>query len=172
MEVAQQNTFNAIQQYGKPVVIVSQNSTNSRGGMNALKTQGMLVPNTEPGHVFIATIGGAPAFLDLIREGIADRGFVQPNMFYGPIALELLRIIIEEGEDALPPIGSVMTADDLKVSGAACMTVLMPGRHLSGLLRMWVESFGHRWLKVKGLMVTHENLEDPRLWGNAAKKWL
>jgi ABC-type sugar transport system substrate-binding protein len=58
MDVAQQNAFNAIQQFGRPVAIVSQNETNSRGGMNALENQGMLVKRGEKNHVVVATIGG------------------------------------------------------------------------------------------------------------------
>jgi ABC-type sugar transport system substrate-binding protein len=170
MDVAEQNTFNAIQQFGQPAVIVSQNTTNSRGGMNALQRQDMLVPRGEEGHVFVASIGGAPAYLDMMKEGFCDRGFVQPNLFYGPLALELLRTVIEEGEDALPAIGSTVTADDLTISG---------GKHQIDPWKdqVWApaevgENFGHRWLKVKGMMVTPDNVDDNRIWGNAAKVWL
>ena len=171
MDVAQQNTFNAIQQFGKPVAIVSQNSTNSRGGMNALESQGMLVPNSNPKeHVFIASIGGAPAYLDLMKEGLCDRGYVQPNLFYGPLALELLKMYIEGGEDALPAIGTTVNAGDILVKG---------GYHDIGPWEeaVWApaevdESFGHRWLKVRGMMVTPENVNDNRIWGNAARVWL
>lgn len=118
MDVAQQNTFNAIQQFGKPVAVVTQNSTNARGAMNALEAQGMLIPNSRPKeHVFIASIGGAPDYLDLMKEGLCDRGYVQPNLFYGPLALELLKIVIEQGEDALPAIGSTVTAGDILIKG-------------------------------------------------------
>ena len=171
MEVAQQNTFNAIQQFGKPVAIVSQNTTNSRGGMNALKAQNMLVPNTNPSeHVFIASIGGAPAYLDLMKEGLCDRGYVQPNLFYGPLALELLKIIIEEGEDALPAIGSTVNASDIVVSGG--YHDIDPWKDAFWAPAEVGESFGHRWLKVRGMMVTPENVNDNRIWGNAARVWL
>jgi len=171
MDVAQQNTFNAIQQFGKPVAIVTQNSTNARGGMNALEAQGMLIPNTNPKeHVFIASIGGAPDYLDLMKKGLCDRGFVQPNLFYGPLALELLKIVIEQGVDALPAVGTTVNAADILIKG---------GYHDIGPWEdpLWApaevdESFGHRWLKVKGMLVTPENVDDKRIWGNAARAWL
>lgn len=171
MDVAQQNTYNAIQQFGKPLAIVTQNDINARGAMNALETQGMLIPNTRPkDHVFIASIGGAPEYLDLMKEGLCDRGFVQPNLFYGPLALELLKIVIEKGVDALPAVGSTVTAEDIPISG---------GYHDIGPWEepFWApaivdESFGHKWLKVKGLLVTPENVDDNRIWGNAARAWL
>lgn len=170
MDVAQQNAFNAIQQFGAPVAIVSQNTTNSRGAMNALEAQGMLKKRGEEGHVFIASIGGAPAYLDLLKEGFSDYGFVQPNLFYGPLALEMLKIVIEQGEDALPAVGSVVTEDDLRVTGG--VHEIDPWKD-----QVWApaevgENFGHRWLKVRGMMVTPENVDDPRIWGNAARAWL
>ena len=170
MDVAEQNTFNAIQQFGKPVAIVSQNTTNSRGGMNALRRQDMLFKRDNPEHVFIASIGGAPAYLDMMREGYCDRGYVQPNLFYGPLALELLKIVLEEGEDALPEVGETVSAQDLLVEG---------GKHEIDPWKdpVWApatvgENFGHKWLKVQGMMVTPENVDDGRIWGNAAKVWL
>ncbi|MBN1834355.1 MAG: sugar ABC transporter substrate-binding protein [Spirochaetales bacterium] len=170
MDVAQQNTFNAIQQFGRPAAIVSQNTTNSRGGMNALESQGMLVKRGERNHVYIASIGGAPDYLDLMKEGLCDYGFVQPNLFYGPLALALLKTVIEEGEDALPAIGTTVTEDDLKITGG--VHEINPWKD-----QVWAPaevgtSFGHRWLQVKGMMVTPDNVEDPRIWGNAARAWL
>ncbi len=170
MEVADKNAFSAIQQFGRPVVIVSQNTTNSRGGMNALKRQKMLVKRGEPDHVFIASIGGAPAYLDLMKEGYSDRGYVQPNLFYGPLALHFLKVLIEEGEEALPAIGTTVTEDDLKITGGE--HEINPWKEQVWAPAEVAERWGHRWLKVQGMMVTPENVDDNRIWGNAARVWL
>jgi len=168
---AQQDTFNAIQQYGKPVAIVSQNTTNSRGGLKALEKAGMLVKRGEEGHVFIASIGAAPAYIDLMNDGYADRGLVQPNLFYGPLAMHFLKIVIEEGEDALPVVGETITAEDLSITGGTYDGVT------PWAVQTWApakieETNGHKWLKVQGVIVTPDNMNDPTIWGNTAKKWL
>jgi len=171
MDVAQQNTFNAIQQFGKPVAIVSQNTTNARGGMNALEAQGMLIPNSNPSeHVFIASIGAPPDYLDLMKEGLCDRAYVQPNLFYGPLALELLKIVIEKGEDALPAIGSTVTAADILIKGG--YHDIGPWEEAVWAPAQVVEIYGHRWLKVQGMLVTPENVDDNKIWGNTARAWL
>lgn len=170
MEVAEQNAFSAIQQFGRPVAIVSQNTTNSRGGMNALRRQKMLVKRGEPDHVFIASIGGAPGYLDIMKEGYCDRGYVQPNLFYGPLALHFLKVLIEEGEDALPAIGTTVTEDDLKITGG--VHEINPWKDQVWAPAEVAERWGHRWLKVQGMMVTPDNVDDNRIWGNAARVWL
>jgi ABC-type sugar transport system substrate-binding protein len=170
IEVAETSAFNAIQQFGRPVAIVSQNTTNSRGGMNALKRQGMLVKRGEPGHLFIGSIGGAPAYLDMMKEGFCDRGYVQPNLFYGPLALHYLTVVIEQGEDALPDIGDVVTEEDLKITGG--VHDIDPWKDQVCAPAEVAERWGHRWLKVQGMMVTPENVDDNRIWGNAARVWL
>ena len=170
METAETNTFNAIQQFGRPVAIVSQNTTNSRGGLKALERQNMMVKRGEKGHVFIASIGGAPAYLDLMKEGMVDLGYVQPNLFYGPLALHYLKVVIEKGEDALPAIGSTVTEKDLKITGG--VHEINPWKDQVWAPAKVGEHYGHRWLKVRGMLVTPENVNDNRIWGNAAKVWL
>ncbi|MGM0414821.1 MAG: sugar ABC transporter substrate-binding protein [Bacillota bacterium] len=169
--IAQRNAFNAIQEYGRPVAIVSQNTLNARGGMQALDRADMLVPRGEEDHVFIASIGASPDYIDSMDEGFVDRGLVQPNLFYGPLAMHFLTLIIEEGVDALPEVGETITEDDLKITG---------GTH-DGVTpwetQVWApatveENYGHKWLKVQGMLVTPENMHDPTIWGNTAKKWL
>ncbi len=168
---AQRNVFAAIQQYGRPVAIVAQNDLNARGAMTALERAGMLVPRGEEGHVFIACIGAAPEYIELIRQGYADRGLVQPNLFYGPLAMHFLTVILEQGEDALPPIGSVVTAEDLQITGGVHEGVA-PWAEQVWAPATVEEAYGHRWFKVQGMLVTPENLDDPSIWGNAAKLWL
>lgn len=168
---AQRNAFAAIQQYGRPVAIVAQNDLNARGGVKALERAGMLVPRGEEGHTFVACIGAAPGYIDLMEQGYVDRGLVQPNLFYGPLAMHFLTVILEQGEDALPDIGTTITAEDLQITG---------GEHdgvAPWAVPVWApatveELYGHRWLKVSGMLVTPENMHDPMIWGNAAKEWL
>ncbi len=171
MAEAQRKAFNAIQQYGRPVAIVSQNTTNSRGGVNALRQADMLVPRGEEGHVFISSIGGAPAYLDMMKEGLVDRGYVQPNLFYGPLAMHFLVQVIEEGEESLPEVGTVITEDDLKITGGSYEGV-SPWETQVWAPAEVTTNFGHKWLKVQGMLVTPENADDPRIWGNTAEEWL
>lgn len=168
---AQKNAFNAIQQYGKPVAVVSQNTLNSRGAIKALEKQDMLVTRGEEGHVFIASIGASPDYIDLMDEGYVDRGLVQPNLFYGPLSMYFLKIIIEEGEDALPEIGTTVTAEDLSIIGGTYDGVT-PWTVQTWAPATVVEQYGHRWLRVQGFLVNPDNMHDPTIWGNTAKKWL
>lgn len=170
MEVAASNTFNAIQQYGRPVAIVAQNTTNGRAGCKALERLGMLVPRGEKGHVFVACIGGAPSYLDMMKKGLVDLGYVQPNLFYGPLALHFLKVVIEQGEDALPAVGTILTEDDLKITGG--VHEINPWKDQAWAPAEVGTHYGHRWLKVRGMLVTPENVDDQRIWGNAARAWL
>ncbi len=168
---AQRNAFNAIQQYGRPVAIVSQNTLNARGGVKALERADMLVPREEEGHVFVASIGAAPGYIDLMDEGYVDRGLVQPNLFYGPLAMHFLKVIIEEGEDALPEVGETITAEDLKITGGTYDGVTPWSTQVWAPAKV-EENYGHKWLKVQGMLVTPDNMHDPTIWGNTAKEWL
>ncbi len=171
MAEAQRKAYNAIQQHGRPVAIVSQNTTNARGGTNALKQADMLVPRGEEDHVFISSIGGAPAYLDMMEEGFVDRGYVQPNLFYGPLAMHYLVQVIEEGEESLPEVGTTVTADDVQITGGTYEGV-SPWEEQIWAPAEVTTNFGHKWLKVQGMLVTPDNMDDPRIWGNTAEEWL
>ncbi len=171
MAEAQRKAYNAIQQHGRPVAIVSQNTTNARGGTNALKQADMLVPREEEDHVFISSIGGAPAYLEMMKEGFVDRGYVQPNLFYGPLAMHYLVQVIEEGEESLPEVGTTVTADDVQITGGTYEGV-SPWEEQIWAPAEVTTNFGHKWLKVQGMLVTPDNMDDPRIWGNTAEEWL
>lgn len=171
MSNAQRNTFNAIQEHGKPVAIVAANTQLARGGVNALRQQDLLVPREDSNHVFISSIGGAPAYIDLMDQGYVDRGYVQPNLFYGPLAMHFLELVIEEGEEALPDVGETITAEELQITGGTYQGV-SPWEEQVWAPAEVTTNYGHKWLKVQGMLVTPENSDDPRIWGNTAQEWL
>jgi len=168
---AQNDAYSAIQQFGRPVAIVSQNTINARGGVRALDRADMLVPRGEEGHVFIASMGAPPDYLDLMAEGYVDRAHIQPNLFYGPLAMHFLVQYIEGGEEALPDVGDIITEEDLKITGGVHDGVA-PWEEQVWAPAEVKENYGHRWLAVRGMLVTPENLDDPTIWGNTAAEWL
>ena len=185
MSEAEARAYNAIMQYGRPVAIVSQNTTNGRGGYMALKRAGMTELRGQPNHVWIGSIGAAPEWIKMMKEGKVDYGYVQPNLFYGPLAMYFAIQLIEKGEAGLPKVGQKITCDPNKPNGhqpdGTYNLVITGGEHLFKPWRTdaqtWfpakvVTNYGHKWFKVSGMEVTPETADNPSIWGNAAKQWL
>jgi len=153
-------TYNVLQaEQGKIDAIVG-NSTSCRGAVEALQKFGK-----KKGDVFIAAHGGTPPDVEMVKEGWFQRAYEQPTHFYLPIALYYLKLINQEGEEALPDIGETITAEDLDISG---------NDHLG--IDIWAnptwapaqikEKYGHRWFQTSGRVITPENVDDQTLWGN------
>lgn len=153
-------TYNVLQAERGKIDAIVGNSTSCRGAAEALKKYGI-----EKGEVFIAAHGGTPPDVDMVKDGWFQRAYAQPTHFYLPIALHYLKLANEEGEGALPEIGETVTEEDLEISGR---------KHLG--VNIWAssswapakiqESYGHRWFKTSGRLITPENVDDPTLWGN------
>lgn len=153
-------TYNVLQAEGGKIDAIIGNSTSCRGAVEALKKFGK-----EKGEVFMAAHGGTPPDVELVKEGWFQRAYEQPTHFYVPICLYYMKLVLEEGESALPDYGETITADDLKITG---------GEHLGQNIwanSTWApavieEKYGHRWFKTNGRVVTPDNVNDPTLWGN------
>jgi ribose transport system substrate-binding protein len=153
-------TYNVLQAEGGKIDAIIGNSTSCRGAVEALQKYGK-----KKGEVFIAAHGGTPPDVEMVKEGWFQRAYEQPTHFYVPIALYYIKQYLENGESALPSIGDTVTEDDLEISGQ---------QHLGQDIwanPTWApakieESYGHRWFKTSGRVITPENVDDPTLWGN------
>lgn len=185
MSEAQARAHDSIMEYGRPVAIVSQNTTNGRGGYMALKRTDMTELRGEPDHVWMGSIGAPSEWIEMMKEGKVDYGYVQPNLFYGPLAMYFAIQLIEKGEAGLPNVGQTITCNPNKPNGhqpdGTYNLVITGYEHLFEPWALdaqtWfptevVTNYEHRWFKVSGMEVTPETADNPSIWGNAAGEWL
>jgi ribose transport system substrate-binding protein len=109
---------------------------------SALEGQGRLVPAGEPGHMPFAIIDGTPEELDAVREGTLSASIVQPLGEIANYGVYWLQRAIK-GE----PIQAGPTEHGTEV------------REIDGTLRDLVDP----------IVVTKENVDDPKLWANEKK---
>jgi len=131
------------------------------GAINAMKDLGL-----DPTNIFIAVIDASPQVLDKIRAGEITVAVDQPCPFYNPIAVYYLQKYLEEGESALPKVGTTVTPDDINISGKPHL-----GTDIWAVKTAWSpasisEKDGHLWFKTNALVVTKENVDAQYLWGN------
>ncbi|MEF8836812.1 MAG: sugar ABC transporter substrate-binding protein [Candidatus Bipolaricaulota bacterium] len=155
-----EKTYNVLQAEGGEVDAIIGNSTSCRGSVEALERYGK-----EKGEVFIAAHGGTPPDVEMVKEGWFQRAYEQPTHFYLPIALHYLKVINEEGEEALPDIGETVTAEDLDISGYEHLGVNI-WDYPSWAPAQIRESNGHRWFQTSGRIITPKNADESTLWGN------
>lgn len=119
------------------------------GVVPALQRLGKLKPIGDPEHIILLGIDGTPAALDWIREGIMDSTSAQPLYDYGIVCSRFIKDYLE-GKPIKP--GKVEEPDALwspaEISqGEYCLE-----------------------LQLATTLVTKENVDDPRLWGNKLRK--
>ena len=153
-------TYNVLQAEQGKIDAIIGNSTSCRGAVEALNKFGI-----KKGEVFIAAHGGTPPDVDMVKEGWFQRAYAQPTHFYLPIALHYLKLINEEGEEALPDVGETVTKDDLDISGRKHLGINV-WEYPSWAPAQIRESYGHRWFQTSGRLITPDNVDDPTLWGN------
>jgi ABC-type sugar transport system substrate-binding protein len=151
----------------------------------ALKRTDMTELRGEPGHVWMGSIGSPSEWIEMMKEGKVDYGYVQPNLFYGPLAMYFAIQLIEKGEAGLPNVGQTVTNNPNKPNGhqpdGTYNLVITGYEHLFEPWTLdaqtWfpvevVTNYEHRWFKVSGMEVTPETADNPSIWGNAAGEWL
>jgi ribose transport system substrate-binding protein len=141
--------------------LFSCNGQMCSGAVNAMKELGL-----DPTKIFVATIDANPEVLDKIRAGEIKVAVDQPCPFYNPIAVYYLVKYLEEGESALPKVGTTVTADDINISGK-----LHLGTDIWAAKDAWspaiiTEVRGHLCFQTNAMVITKENVDAQYLWGN------
>lgn len=178
-----------------PDGVYAANFQMSLGALSALQEMDATAPRGEDGHVVMTQLDGSANTHEAIQDGFIDGAVDQPNYFYGPLALAWLERYVEDGESALPAVGSRVTASEAPASrttdgtttaetaagtttagggGAASTISIEPARHRD--VELWQEpiwspatvgeAFGHRQLVTNHVEITRENADAPYLWGN------
>ncbi|MEM1743387.1 MAG: sugar ABC transporter substrate-binding protein [Nitrososphaerota archaeon] len=184
VETGKKATTEAILSHGKPDLIMSTDLNKTLGAVEALKSLNMAVPKGKEGHIPVIGIDSSPSIMPLFGEGLVDLVMDQPNLFYGALALKCLRIIKEQGEEALPEIGQKIISDPTK----------KPGPQSDGSYNLFVEDIetpkgvrpfkdvywapticaelhGHRWIVCRAVAVTPENYKTIPVWSNVVAPW-
>lgn len=148
-----------------PHGIYSSNMTSGLGTFQALEDQGMAAPKGEDDHVVITQLDGGPDVNPKILDGFIDAAVDQPVTFYIPLAIKQMEAYWEDGDDAIPEVGTELTEEDFSFE---------PVEHENGTLwsePTWapaqvVEKDGHPYVQTNGITLTEENADEPYLWGN------
>jgi ribose transport system substrate-binding protein len=141
--------------------LYSGNGPMCNGAVNAMKDLGL-----DPTKIFIATIDANPEVLDKIRAGEITVAVDQPCPFYNPIAVYYLQKYLEEGESALPKVGTTVTADDINISGKPHLDTDIWAAKTAWSPASISEREGHLWFQTNALVVTKENADAQYLWAN------
>jgi ABC-type sugar transport system substrate-binding protein len=184
VETGKKAVTEAVLAHGKPDLIMSTDLNKTLGAVEALKSLDAAIPRGKEGHIPIIGIDSSPSIMPLIGEGHVDLVMDQPNLFYGALALKCLRIIKEQGENALPEIGQTIISDPSKKLGRQAdgtynlfvedietpMNV-RPFRDAYWAPTICSELHGHRWIVCKAVAVTPENYKTIPVWSNVVAPW-
>jgi ABC-type sugar transport system substrate-binding protein len=184
VEKTKEKVVEGITSFGRPLAIFGTNCTTDVGVIEALKTKEMYVKRGEPEHVYVGCLDTPSPIKEAMIEKYVDVSVDQPNLAYGFLSVYFLRIIKEQGVDALPPIGSTVINDPEKPEGpqsdGTWNAVPMMEEH-EGVcptdMTYWapapvIELDGHRWIQVGLYVSTSETVEDAPIWINVVEKWL
>jgi|GEM_PF-1032729 len=183
VEVGKELTTEAILAHGKPNMIMATNLLRVLGAAEALKSLNLAIPRGKEGHIPLVGIDSSPSLMPLIEEGIVDLVMDQPSLFYGTLALKCLRIIKEQGENALPEIGQTIISDPSKKPGPqpdGTYNLFIEDIEAKGVhpfrYPLWAptvcsEMHGHRWIVCKAIPVTPENYKTIPVWSNVVMAW-
>ena len=115
------------------------------GVISALERVGRLVPIEDEDHIIVIGIDGTPEALDWIRDGYMDGTAAQPLYDYGIVCAQFIQDYLEGREIEL---GVVDEPDAL----------WSPAEIVEGEVGLE--------LQLSTTLVTRENVDDERLWGN------
>ncbi len=141
--------------------LYSANGPMCSGAVEAMKDLGL-----DPTKIFVATIDANPAVLHKIRAGEITVAVDQPCPFYNPIAVYYMAKYLEEGESALPKIGTTVTADDIDISGNPHLDTDIWAAKTAWSPAKISEREGHLWFQTNALVITKENADAKYLWAN------
>jgi ABC-type sugar transport system substrate-binding protein len=184
VETGKKAVTEAVLAHGKPDLIMSTDLNKTLGAVEALKSLGAAIPRGREGHIPVIGIDSSPSIMPLIGEGYVDLVMDQPNLFYGALALKCLRIIKEQGENALPEIGQTIISDPSKKLGPqpdGTYNLFVEDIETPMGVRPFREAYwapttcsklhGHRWIVCKAVAVTPENYKTIPVWSNVVSPW-
>lgn len=154
---------------GAPDAIYAAIFSSGLGAQAALRDQDLAVPAGEDGHIVQVQLDGSPDSIPLIEDGYIDAAFDQPNYFYGPIAVELTKRYLRNGESALPDMGSTVRSTQLSVEPAQHKGVEMWSDPIWEPAEIVESSYGngnHPQFKTSPLVLTAENASSAASWAN------
>lgn len=181
---AKETVYDAISAWGPPLGLIACNGATAMGAIEGLKSAGAAVPRGKPGHVYVGVVDVEKPMKEFMHAGLCDAGVDQPNLFYATLGQYFLQTYIEEGEDAIPPIGVTVTSDPDKSNGPqpdGTWNIYLTGDVHEGVniykYPTWapapvVEQYGHRWLQVRPTIVVPKNAEELPIWSNVVGPWL
>ncbi|MFC6081552.1 sugar ABC transporter substrate-binding protein [Sphaerisporangium aureirubrum] len=111
--------------------------------LQVLKSKNLLVPPTDPKHIFIVSNDGIPQEFQAIRDGQIDATVSQPADLYAKWALTYAKAALEGKKFTAGPTDHDSTIVDV---GGGRLEDQLPAP-----------------------LVTKENVDDPQLWGNQVK---
>jgi len=141
--------------------LYSGNGPMCSGAVEAMKDLGL-----DPTKIFVATIDANPAVLHKIKAGEITVAVDQPCPFYNPIAVYYMAKYLEEGANALPKVGTTVTADDIDISGNPHLDTNIWSAKTAWSPAKISEREGHLWFQTSALVVTKENADAQYLWAN------
>jgi ABC-type sugar transport system substrate-binding protein len=147
--------------------IYNANLAISDGNLAGLKALGK-----DPKDYYIVSLDAGPAVLDGVRAGEIDLCVGQPPQWYGVIAAEYLVRYLERGEEALPEVGDIVTAEDLDIQMKQRYgkdiygTPVWAPAEVVDTYDYYGTEYHQKYLKIPNLIITEDNVDDPTIWGN------
>lgn len=134
---------------------------------------GMKAIAKDPEPYYVVGLDAGPDVLQAVREGTVDVCVEQVSpAWYAAIACEYLYAYLEKGKAALPNVGAVITADDLKITGKPRYGVdiwAYPTWSPATIVDTHDEIGTDNHIlhfKPKNVLITKENVDNPAWWGN------
>ena len=140
------------------------------GIIQALQSEGKLLPADDPNHIILCGVDAGPGpVYEAIKSTAMDFAIDQPVFAYNPLAAYYaLKILAGETVEFSP--GDVINAEDVDIT----FTVPKVGIEEPGI--SWApatvidvtEEYGHVRIGTQAVWITSENADDPALWFNVA----
>lgn len=148
-----------------PDSIQSTNLSMGLGVQGALSELDLQYAKGHEDHIVQTQVDAGPEVNGLIEDGYVDVAIDQPNYFYMPIALHYMQQWYDEGDDAIPEIGTEITADDLDIPSTEFEGVDLWSEPIWAPAQI-VEQNGHPKFETQGVVVTEDNVNESYHWGN------
>lgn len=148
-----------------PDSIQCTNLSMGLGVQSALDELDLRYAKGEDGHIVQSQVDAGPEVNEMIVNGYIDFAIDQPNYFYMPIALYYMQQWYDEGDDAIPEIGTEITADDVDIQSTEFNGVDLWSEPTWAPAQI-VEQNGHAKFETQGVVVNQDNVGDPYHWGN------
>jgi len=183
---AQKAIVDAIAGMGKPLMVLGTNVTTDIGAVEGLKRAGADIPRGQPGHIFVGGFDCSKQAAEYIKEGLMDAISDVPNPHWLGLAQYFARMVIEQGVNALPPVGTttiddITKQDGLQPDGTWNIALERGCLEHKGVnpwtTPVWAPAqieteYGHKWLRTGAVIVTPKIVDTYVGWYVLVDKWL